>query len=60
MVSSLVPVSAHYHNYRLNPWIMQDDAQDDDGEDDDDDDDIIFKVKQIKYSLLPRIETNVS
>ena len=39
---------------------MQDDAQDDDGEDDDDDDDIIFKVKQIKYSLLPRIETNVS
>lgn len=35
---------------------MQDDAQDDD----DDDDDIIFKVKQIKYSLLPKIEANVS
>lgn len=39
---------------------MQDDAEDDDDDVEHDDDDIIFKVKQIKYSLLPRIEANVS
>lgn len=39
---------------------MQDDDLNDNDNGGSDDDDIIFKVQHIKYSLLPRIEANIS